>query len=257
MRINITDLSLSEAEPEDQPSYLDVSEPQSKSNSYFQDSSDPQVYLSLNSSEKQRLLKNLTNTLLISENNQARLVFHGASNPQHARGFRIEYSFIPAQYGGVLIRGSSDIYVGRDFCQWIIEEPGQKHLNIILRSSYLQYVKINIYDNSTGAEGRLLNSYQSHAHLTDSINEYFDSSLVTVTAESASMLYIMTITYELANQGTLSTSRPQPISTDFICRVRHHFYSSIWNHQISELARKVCLILKLYLANQGAARQSH
>ncbi|XP_017863563.1 PREDICTED: cubilin homolog [Drosophila arizonae] len=191
LRLNITDLSLSETQDEDQFSYLDV-------------------YLSRNESAKQRFVKNLTNLLIVSENNQARLVFHGASNPQRARGLRMLYSFIPTECGGVMIREVPGTYRGGDYCQWIIEEPGQKHLRIVLRSYLSQIVNVHIYDNSTGSEGRLLNSYNLQVSNVQNIDEYFDSNLVTVSAAGvASGLYFVYIRYEMASQacGINSTAR--------------------------------------------------
>ncbi|XP_032591059.1 cubilin homolog isoform X2 [Drosophila grimshawi] len=175
IRINITDLSLSEMQPPpsetaelsinsvDQLNYLDV-------------------YLSRNESDKQRLFKNLTNVLLISHNNQARLVFHSAGNPQRGRGLRVEYSFINDACGGVLSTPSGRIpdRIFRRYCLWTIETVGRKHLHISFEMLW-GAARLFIFDNSTGTEAKLLNTYNIGSSSEElQINEYTDSNLLTI-----------------------------------------------------------------------------
>ncbi|XP_030569623.1 cubilin homolog [Drosophila novamexicana] len=206
VHINITDLSLSETQPpalesdelsiqaEDQLNYLDV-------------------YLTRNESEKQRFVKNLTNLLLISTNNQARLVFHSASNPQRGRGLRVEYTFVENSYcGGVLSTpsGGVDFYLYRHSCQWIIEAPGRKHLRGHCMTLFGTF-NLYIYDNSTGAEGKQLHSYHiNEAHKQFEFDEYTDSNLLTIIATSSPhTAYGVTFQYEPIKQecGATNTAR--------------------------------------------------
>lgn len=154
------------------------------------------------------------------------------------------YSFIPTECGGVMTREVPGTYRGSDYCQWIIEEPGQKHLRIVLRSYLSQIVNVHIYDNSTGSEGRLLNSYNLQVSNVQNIDEYFDSNLVTVSAAGvASSLYFVYIRYEMASQGTVSSPGQQQMLalTDFICSLWYQLDSSLRNYPITELASKICL----------------
>lgn len=199
-RINITDLSLSkvdalptadgndegDAEPEtitNQTSYLDV-------------------YLSRNA-KAQRITKNLTSPLeLVSENNQIRLVFHGANNPQNGRGMSVKFNFhLRAQCGGVSTTSTGSVTsIFHGVCQWVIETPGRKHIQIYVRTVGAAHVMI--YDNSTGTQARLLLDETTSAYeRTYNFDEYVDSNLVTIIITNKFMNAFARIHYKPATSG--------------------------------------------------------
>ncbi|KAL7734838.1 hypothetical protein ACLKA6_011119 [Drosophila palustris] len=159
VHINITDLSLSGVDPSpvqsddddsiinvgDQPNYLDV-------------------YLSRNVSEKQRFTKNLTNLVQVSKNNNLRLIFHGASNSQRARGLRLEYKFIQSSCGGVLtdpICGGNFTarygtikspnwpanYGSSENCTWIIKAPLGERIELIVHNFTVETQSDSCHDD--------------------------------------------------------------------------------------------------------------
>ncbi|XP_030375580.1 cubilin homolog [Scaptodrosophila lebanonensis] len=125
VQLNITDLSISETVPnmadddsQDQPIY-------DESDTNYLD-----VYLARD--EKRRFYKSFSNMVLVASNNQARLVFHGATNNLRRRGLRVKYSFEQNKCGGVLTEPSghfSKLLHGQ-YCRWVIESSGSKRLKI-------------------------------------------------------------------------------------------------------------------------------
>lgn len=187
-RINITDLSLSNGEGDreletttNHSSYLDV-------------------YLSRNA-KVQRISKNLTSPLeLVSENNQIRLVFHGANNPQNGRGMNVQFDFnLRGNCGGVSTTSTgvfSSLF--RNDCQFVIETPGRKHIRIYGRQ--LGEAHVMIYDNSTGTQARLLVDETTSSGLnTYNFDEYIDSNLLTIIAKCIRM--VINIEYKPVTSG--------------------------------------------------------
>lgn len=197
-RINITDLSLSKMDS--LPTVDGNDEGDRELETITNQSSYLDVYLSRNS-KVQRISKNLTSPLeLISENNQIRLVFHGANNPQKGRGMHVQFDFnLRANCGGVSTT-STGFFTSlfRNVCQFVIETPGRKHIRIYGRRSGEAHVMI--YDNSTGTQARLIVDQTTPSDLSAyNFDEYIDSNLLTIIAKSR-MMYIH-IDYKPATSG--------------------------------------------------------
>ncbi|XP_034481448.1 cubilin homolog [Drosophila innubila] len=150
------------------------------------------------------------NYLDVSTNNKLRLVFHGTNNPHRARGLRLEYEFIRSGCGGVLTSPNTTVHRFLNYpCQWIIEVPGRKHLVVSMRSFTRLAAEIYIYDNITAGEAKLLRRVQLSNDIRNfKMNEYTDSSLLTINVPTSSM-YVIDIRYEPANEvcGGNFTSR--------------------------------------------------
>lgn len=146
------------------------------------------IYLSHNA-EPQRITKNVTSPLeLISETNRMRLVFHGGSNTQNARGLRASYKFRHASgtCGGVFTSPRVDFQ--RAFyekCQLIIEAPGRKHIRFSILTSVGAHV--SIYDNSTGVNAKHLVNEDVGNHSRYIFDESVDSNLLTIFLTSISI----------------------------------------------------------------------
>lgn len=198
-RINITDLSLSKVDPS-LPTVDGNDEEDSVPETITNQSSYLDVYLSRNA-KAQRITKNLTSPLeLMSENNQIRLVFHGANNPQNGRGMRVEFDFhLRANCGGVSTTLTGTFFsMFRDACQWVIETPGRKHIKINARM--IGEAHVMIYDNSTGTQARLLvDETKSLYEGGYNFNEYIDSNLLTIIVRSRFMRVY--IDYKPATSG--------------------------------------------------------
>ncbi|KAH8405045.1 hypothetical protein KR222_005560 [Zaprionus bogoriensis] len=150
--------------------------------------------------ESGNFITNQSNYLdLISENNHLRMVFHGVSNTQNGRGLRAEYTFKEIYCGGVLTEPSKQIQMAirRGLCQWVIEVPGPKILNIRILILYpLAGTHLTVYDNSTsGVEGRLLVDTQIQPKLPYEMKEYTDSSLLTISVLTDDMLPLFRLSY--------------------------------------------------------------
>lgn len=148
------------------------------------------VYLSHNSKPK-RISKNVTDQLvLVSEINQLRLVFHGGTNTQNARGLRATYNFELAATCGAVFTSPLEFYhrIINGDCRMIIEVPGRKNIRLLIRT--FSEGQVTIYDNST--EALLVDKHLSR-DTSFNFNEPSDSSLLTifVKSESLNMIHLI------------------------------------------------------------------
>lgn len=107
---------------------------------------------------------------LISERNLLSIVFHGGSNKQKGRGIRVDYHFEIIKCGGVFTEESgffplhSATGETAENCEWVIEAPKGKHIQMRLQIYYLSIpppcspgeMDIAIYSNDTFSDGQLL-----------------------------------------------------------------------------------------------------
>lgn len=174
--ISILDLALSQADLLSSTGNKDETESSTTNQTSYLD-----IYLSHNA-EPRRITKNVTSPLeLISETNQMRLVFHGGSNTQNARGLRAFYKFrsAPGTCGGVFTSPSGDFHKAFvEKCQLIVEAPGRKHIRLSIMTSAGAHV--SIYDNSTGVSAKLLVNEDVGNHLNYRFDESVDSNLLTI-----------------------------------------------------------------------------
>ncbi|XP_034105808.1 LOW QUALITY PROTEIN: cubilin homolog [Drosophila albomicans] len=157
------------------------------------------VYFSRNASDKQRFSRNLTNHVLVSKNNRMKLYFRGASNPQHARGLRFQFESFLAECGGVFTspQASYRRFVQNSDCEWTIEVPGRKLLHVDMYNP-IRKGKLQIFDNSTVGQGKLLRNYDGGDRRFE-MNEEIDSNLLTIKVYGKETFSRVIIDYQPAN----------------------------------------------------------
>ncbi|XP_050336908.1 cubilin homolog [Bactrocera neohumeralis] len=186
VHINFTDFSISKDNAHQELNDTSLSL-LSNTTTFSADETFVDVYLSNNN--KRRYYEG-TFLHLVSEKNVLRIVFHGGSNQQKGRGIRIEYYFEKINCGGILTEDSGRIqhlsmaHPAAQDCEWVIEVPQGKHIQLNVHFQHWNIFKcdagdtdVEIYANDTSTEGQLLMSF---CQQSKTFNESFLAKTITV-----------------------------------------------------------------------------